>query len=176
VLAVGAAAAGVPVLRASQRPVAGLPGVRDVDLRRGSAELMDLLHAHDGPLLLVADEVDGWRDTDTSLLERFLVAAGTGQQLALGCRLDRALRSLRGPVAEVAALRTGILLGADASDGAVLGTVLPRRRSPALPGRGHLVVDGVAQVLQVAQMGTSSGRGGLDLLGGSGGEPGPPAS
>lgn len=156
VLALGAAAAKIRVLRACSRPVRALPGVQDVDLRRGTTELVELLVEHHGPLLLVVDEVDCWRETDAGLLDRFLSAAGTGQHLALGCRLDRALRSLRGPVAEVAALRTGVLLGADASDGALLGTVVPRRRGPATPGRGHLVVDGVAQVLQVARMATAA--------------------
>ncbi len=184
VLALGAAAAGIRVLRGCLRPATALPGVRDVDLRRGTAELVDLLVDHEGPLLLVVDEVESWRDIDAGLLERFLSAVGSGQHLALGCRLDRALRSLRGPVAEVAALRTGVLLGADASDGALLGTVIPRRRGPGAPGRGHLVIDGVAQVLQVAQAsGTVAASGEFESVpggrrnGGSGaGNSGTPAS
>lgn len=152
VLGLGAAAGGIRVLRALARPSPPLVGVRDVDMRRGTAELIELLVDHHGPLLLVVDEVDCWLDADTGVLERFLSAAGPGQQLALGCRLDRALRSQRGPVAELAALRTGILLAADASDGGLLGTIVPRRRGPSPPGRGHLVIDGAAQVVQVAQV------------------------
>ncbi len=149
-LACGAAAAGVPVLRAAVGPGPTLPGVEHLVVGAGAGGLMTRLVEHSGPLLLVADEVDRWTDDGAALLERFLTAAAPGQYLALGVRLDRALRSHRGPVAELAALRTGVLLQADSSDGVLLDATLERRRGPAPPGRGHLVVDGSAVPVQVA--------------------------
>lgn len=151
VLAAGAAAAGIHTVRVTIRPTASLPGVRDIDLRAGPDPLRSFLAGHTGPLLLVGDNAEELTDQPAAeLLLRFLAVAGAGQYLALGTRLDRALRSHRGPIAETAAFRTGVLLGADAMDGIVLDTVLPKRRTPAAAGRGHLITAGVAVALQVA--------------------------
>jgi len=150
VLALGAAAAGITVLRACQRPLSQLVGVRDVDMRTGEAVLQRILVDHHGPILLIADDVDQWPDPAADLLERFVMAAGPGQYPAIGTRLDRAGRARRGPIAEVAALRTGIMLQADAADGFLLDAVLPRRRGHIGPGRGHLVLAGIATPVQVA--------------------------
>ncbi len=152
VLAGGAAAAGIRTVRLTIRATAPLPGVRDIDLRAGTDPLLTFLAGHTGPLLLVGDNAEELAEQPVAeLLLQFLAVAGAGQYLALGTRLDRALRSHRGPIAETAAFRTGVLLGADAMDGIVLDTVLPKRRVPAAPGRGHLVTAGAAVAVQVAQ-------------------------
>ena len=153
VLAGGAVQAGIRVVRGCLQPLSAMSGVLDIDLRAGVAELRALLTEHQGPVLLIADDVDGWSEAGTDLLERFVTVAGPGQYLAAGCRLDRALRAHRGPITEVAALRTGILLHADSADGALLDAAIPRRRGQAGPGRGHLVLAGRVVPLQVAAVG-----------------------
>ncbi|MDQ6658532.1 MAG: FtsK/SpoIIIE domain-containing protein [Actinomycetota bacterium] len=151
VLAVGAASAGIPVVRTTLRQAAALPGVRNLDLRGGSAPLLEFLAGHSGPLLLLADDAAALSEHPAAeLLTRFLAVAGEGQYLVLGCRLEVAVRSHRGPIAEAAAFRTGVLLGADAMDAAVLGAVLPRRRTPSRPGNGHLVLAGNSSPVQLA--------------------------
>ncbi|MET3803705.1 S-DNA-T family DNA segregation ATPase FtsK/SpoIIIE [Nakamurella sp. UYEF19] len=156
VLALGGARAGIPVVRGTVQAQAAVPGVRDVDLRRGTSDLRQLLSDHQGPILLIADDLDRWSDDGSDLLERFLAAAGSAQYLALGSRLDRALRAHRGPIAEVAALRNGVLLQADTSDGTLLDVALPRRRGALVVGRGHLVVAGRAVPLQVAAVSSTT--------------------
>jgi S-DNA-T family DNA segregation ATPase FtsK/SpoIIIE len=153
VLAGGAAEAGIRVVRGCLQPLAALSGVRDVDVRAGAADLRTLLAEHHGPILLIADCVDGWSAAGMELLERFTSVAGAAQYLAIGCRLDRALRAHRGVVTEVAASRTGILLQADSADGALLDAAIPRRRRQDGPGRGHLVLAGRVVPLQVATLG-----------------------
>ena len=147
--ALGAAAAGLIVLRLTRRPVDRWPGVAELDTADGGTNLQHRLQAHQGPLLLVADS---WTDDDptTTVLQRFLNVAGPGQYLLLGTRLDLATRSYRGLTAETAAFRSGILLHAGSGDGHLLDTVLPRRTGVAPPGRGHLIVAGAAVPLQVA--------------------------
>ncbi len=151
VLAIGAIRAGIPTSRLLLRPTAPLAGARELDLRPGPDELLEFLARHQGPLLLIADDADQLAEHPAGeLLSRYLTVARSGQYLALGTRLDRALRSHRGPIAEAAAFRTGILLGADQLDGAVLDAALPKRRIVPPPGRGHLVVSGTVQPVQVA--------------------------
>ena len=160
VLAMAAATAGIPVVRACLRPIPPLPRPvssaqrwvqpRDFDLRDGATHLRQLLAEHEGPILLTADEADSWPEDGSALLERFVTVAGPGQYLAVGTRLDRALHCHRGPIAEVAMFRTGILLQADSADGALLDAVLPRRQGQLPAGRGHLVVSGQVTPIQVA--------------------------
>ncbi len=152
VLAAGAVEAGIRVVRGSHRPVSPLPGVLDIDLRAGTAGLRTVLAEHQGSILLVADDVPDWSETGADLLERFVTVAGPGQYLALGCRLDLALRAHRGPIAEVAALRSGVLLQAEAADGALLDARIPRRTGPFRAGQGHLVHRGEAVPIQVARL------------------------
>ena len=149
VLAVGAAAAGIRTLRVVVRPQPELSGVMDVDVSAGAGELFRALDNHDGPLVLVADDLTDEHPA-ADVLKAYLAAAGTGHHLLAGCRLDLAARSYRGLIAEVAAFRSGVLLQADAPDGAVLDAMLPRRRGPTRPGRGHLVMLGEVMPLQVS--------------------------
>lgn len=149
VLAQGAAAAGVRTLRVVVRPQPELSGVMDVDVSAGAGELFRALDNHDGPLVLVADDLTDEHPA-ADVLKAYLAATGTGHHLLAGCRLDLAARSYRGLIAEVAAFRSGVLLQADAPDGAVLDAVLPRRRGPTRAGRGHLVTLGEVMPLQVS--------------------------
>ena len=154
VLAVGAVGAGIPTVRLLLRAAPPLPGARDLDLRVGPDPLSAFLAGHQGPLLIVGDDADHLVEHPAGeLLSRYLTVAGTGQYMALGVRLDRAVRSHRGPIAETAAFRTGILLGADSLDGAVLDAALPKRRTLPPPGRGHLVISGAVQPVQLALIG-----------------------
>lgn len=154
VLAVGAVGAGIPTVRLLLRTAPPLPGAQDLDLRAGPDPLSRFLAGHQGPLLIVADNADQLVEHPAGeLLSRYLTVAGTGQYLALGVRLDLAARSHRGPIAETAAFRTGILLGADSLDGSVLDAVLPKRRTLPPAGRGHLVISGAVQPVQLALFG-----------------------
>lgn len=159
-LACGAARAGIPVLRTTGRPTAPWPGVGDIPVRAGAAELERRLVDHQGPLLVVVDGLDTDHPAHDLLL-RFLAVAGSGQFLIVGVRLDLAVRSHRGVVAEVATHRRGVLLQADAADGSMLDVRLPRRRGPLIPGRGHLVQDGEVAEVQIA-VPAHLGRSGLD--------------
>lgn len=148
VLAAGAAGAGVPVLQLTgTTPIRTALG-RRVPLTDGGAALEELLLAHEGPILLVADEPDD-QGRAADLLSRFLAVAGPGQLLAIGCRLDRALRAHRGLIADTAAHRTGVLLQATGSEGGLLDVSLPRRRDRPGAGRGHLVRLGRAEPIQI---------------------------
>jgi S-DNA-T family DNA segregation ATPase FtsK/SpoIIIE len=160
VLATGAVAAGITVVRAHPGPLPPLAGAQDLDLRRGPEGLERLLTDHRGAILLVVDDFGGAEAAIpdgggarslSALLERFVTVAGPGQYLALGSRLDRAVRAHRGPVAEVAAMRCGLLLQADSADGGLLDAVLPRRRGRMVPGRGHLIRPGTVEPVQVAE-------------------------
>ena len=150
VLARAAAGTGLSVLRLDARPAPPWPGVPTIDVRDGPEPAKRFLIDHEGPLLLVAEAPEE-DDPLAALLLRYLAAAGDGQHLALGCRLDRAQRSHRGLVREAAAFRTGVLLQADVADGHVLDVVLPRRRGQTRPGCGHLVRQGEVVTVQVAQ-------------------------
>ena len=153
-LALGAAASGIRVVRAAARPATTLPGVLDVDLRSGVEPLRRLLVDHEGPILVLADGLEGavWSDDALALLERFVTVCGPAQYLAVGARLDRALRSHRGLIAEVAAFRSGVLLQPDSADGSLFDVTVPRRRGRPPPGRGFLIRQGRAVPLQVARI------------------------
>ena len=151
VLARSALGLDVPVVALALRPGREQPGTRRVEVGMDGRELQDLLARHEGPLLLVADQVDEWAEHPAAaLLARFLTVAGQGQYLAAGCRMDRAHRGGRGLIGEIAAFRHGVLLQADAADGALLDAAVPRRRSAAGPGRGHLVGAGRVISVQIA--------------------------
>nr|WP_240188980.1 FtsK/SpoIIIE domain-containing protein [Nakamurella flavida] len=151
VLAQGALHLGVPVVELSRRAGEARTGGRVVPVDPDGADLEELLARHEGPLLLVVDELDTWSDHPAAaLLTRFLAVAGPGQHLAAGCRTDRAHRGSRGLIGEIAAFRHGVLLQADTGDGAILDAVLPRRRTAVGVGRGHLVHQGRVIPVQIA--------------------------
>jgi S-DNA-T family DNA segregation ATPase FtsK/SpoIIIE len=114
--------------------------------------LEEALSGCSGPTLLLVDDADTVED-ETGVLARWLSAAGPGSHLVAAGRAD-ALRRLYGHWTQPARdSRCGVLLAPDHDlDGDILGAVLPRHdRMAPLPGRGYLVVDGVAAGVQLAR-------------------------
>ena len=101
--------------------------------------------------MLLVDDADLLDDADGALAA-LLARPMPGLHVVAAGRPD-ALRTLYGHwTATVRRSRTGLLLRPDVDlDGDLLGVVLPRR-SPVAPGpgRGHLCLDGEAQLVQVA--------------------------
>jgi S-DNA-T family DNA segregation ATPase FtsK/SpoIIIE len=130
-----------------------------------------------GELLLVVDDADLVDDPDGQLAR--LVAGGQPGLTVVASARPGTLRSAYGHWTHaVRRSRRGLLLdGVDELDADLLGAVLPRdRRVPARPGRGWLVVDGVAlDVVQVARHGGTAGSGDPDRRCADGGA-GPQAS
>ncbi len=143
---------GVPVLQIVRIPITPAPaGLRQVSTRDGPAELESAFARHEGPLLVIADDGHELHETPAgAVLAKFLQFAGPGQNLILGVRADRLGRSYRGLIADLAAMRRGVLLQPDGQDGAAFDLQLPRRRRPGPPGRGLLADCGLAIPVQVA--------------------------
>ena len=116
----------------------------------------DLIAARrsDPDLCLLVDDVEL---VDGSPVEAPLVGVArlvddTDGVLVVASELARANAAFRGLVPEVARDGFGILLGASVpADGDVLGVRIDPERIRR-PGRGHLVVDGCATAIQVAQL------------------------
>ncbi|MER5789512.1 FtsK/SpoIIIE domain-containing protein [Streptomyces sp. NPDC001980] len=130
-------------------PLRDLPGLTALATAYG--DLAETLLRPAGPTLLLVDDADTV-DDDHGTLENWLATAGPGSHLVAAGRAE-ALRRLYGHwTGRARDSRCGILLSPDHDlDGDLLGTALPRHdRMAALPGRGYLVVDGVASGVQVA--------------------------
>jgi S-DNA-T family DNA segregation ATPase FtsK/SpoIIIE len=116
----------------------------------------DLIAARrsDPDLCLLVDDVelvDG-SPVEAPLVEVARLVDDTQGVLVVAGELARANGAFRGLVPEVARDGFGILLGASVpADGDVLGVRLDPERIRR-PGRGHLVVDGCATTIQVAQL------------------------
>jgi S-DNA-T family DNA segregation ATPase FtsK/SpoIIIE len=112
--------------------------------------LHDLARA-EVPVLIVVDDAE-LVDDDGTLTA--LLALGRDDLHVIAAGRPDLLRSTYGHwTAAVRRARLGVLLQPDPDlDGDLLGTVLPRRRRVApRPGRGYLVVDGQAQLVQLAR-------------------------
>ncbi|MFI0900266.1 FtsK/SpoIIIE domain-containing protein [Streptomyces sp. NPDC020983] len=150
---IAAAAADPPAVVAfapRRSPLREMPGL--TALVTDYAELAPALAQRSGPVLLLADDADTVPD-ELGVLGRWLAEAGPGAHLVAAGRSD-ALRRLYGHWTQVPRdSRCGVLLCPDHDlDGELLGTTLPRLdRMAALPGRGYLVVDGVAGGVQLAR-------------------------
>ncbi|NUS89001.1 MAG: FHA domain-containing protein [Streptomyces sp.] len=103
------------------------------------------------PVLLLADDADTVED-ERGFLEQWLSAPATGHHMIAAGRADTLRRSYGHWTGRTRDSRCGVLLCPDHDlDGDLLGTQLPRHdRMAPLPGRGYLVVDGVAAGVQVA--------------------------
>ncbi|GAA1104026.1 FtsK/SpoIIIE domain-containing protein [Streptomyces javensis] len=134
-------------------PLRDLPPGGEVAVVTAYAELEETLSGCFGPTLLLVDDADTVED-ELSVLERWLSAAATsGSHLIAAGRAD-GLRRLYGHWTQPARdSRCGVLLAPDHDlDGDLLGASLPRHdRMAPLPGRGYLVVDGVAGGVQLAR-------------------------
>jgi S-DNA-T family DNA segregation ATPase FtsK/SpoIIIE len=141
-------------------------------LARGSMVLTpqddaDLIAARrdDPDVCLLVDDVElvERSPAEEAIVQATRLVEGTTGFVAAAADLGRANAAFRGVVPEIARDGCGLLLGrGSATDGDVLGVRLdlPVERRP---GRGHLVVDGVAQPFQVARLdvsgpGTSTGE------------------
>ncbi|MER7790447.1 FtsK/SpoIIIE domain-containing protein [Streptomyces sp. NPDC097640] len=103
------------------------------------------------PALLLADDADTV-DDERGFLEQWLSFPATGHHLIAAGRADALRRAYGHWTQRARDNRCGVLLCPDHDlDGDLLGTELPRHdRMAPLPGRGYLVVDGVAAGVQVA--------------------------
>ncbi|WP_432044505.1 FtsK/SpoIIIE domain-containing protein [Streptomyces asiaticus] len=105
----------------------------------------------DRPALLLADDADTV-DDERGFLERWLSFPAAGHHLIAAGRADTLRRAYGHWTQPARDSRCGVLLCPDHDlDGDLLGTELPRHdRVASLPGRGYVVVDGVAAGVQVA--------------------------
>jgi S-DNA-T family DNA segregation ATPase FtsK/SpoIIIE len=131
-------------------PLRELPGL--TALVTEYAALEAALAPHPGPTLLLVDDADTVED-DLGVLDRWLSAAVPGHHLVAAGRADALRRTYGHWTQRARDSRCGILLAPDHDlDGDLLGTTLPRHdRLAALPGRGYLVIDGIAGGVQVAR-------------------------
>ncbi|ANP52938.1 S-DNA-T family DNA segregation ATPase FtsK/SpoIIIE [Streptomyces griseochromogenes] len=140
----------VVVFAPRRSPLRELAGAAALVTEYGDLEAA--LAPHPGPTLLLVDDADTVED-DLGVLDRWLSASPPGRHLVAAARAD-ALRRTYGHWTQGARdSRCGILLAPDHDlDGDLLGTTLPRHdRLAPLPGRGYLVIDGVAGGVQVAR-------------------------
>lgn len=145
-LAHQAVAAGIPTL-AIRTGGQSIPGA--IDIRAGVEPLRDALAAHQGPLLLIADNATDDHPA-AELLERFLVVCGPGQHLAVGTRPESLSRARRGFLRTALSHQRGLLLRPEPADGALFDIPVPRRAGSIVPGRGIWVEDGAATPVQIA--------------------------
>jgi S-DNA-T family DNA segregation ATPase FtsK/SpoIIIE len=140
----------VVALAPRRSPLRDLPGLTALATSYG--DLKEALLTADGPTLLLVDDADTV-DDDRGFLDGWLATAGPGSHLVAAGRAEALRRSYGHWTARARDSRCGILLVPDHDlDGDLLGTVLPRHdRMAAIPGRGYLVVDGVASGVQVAR-------------------------
>ncbi|MEJ7844612.1 MAG: FtsK/SpoIIIE domain-containing protein [Acidimicrobiales bacterium] len=149
----------VVVVAPRRSPLAALLGpaaaVGDATDAGAVAAALDVLAAGGaGPgrrAVLVVDDADAVDDPD-GRLAALAASPPPGVSLVVAARTD-ALRGAFGHwTRAVRRSRVGVLLRPDLSlDGELLGVVLPRRvATPARPGLGFVVVDGVAELAQLA--------------------------
>ncbi len=116
-----------------------------------SALLTDVLGGADRPLLVLIDDAD--RVTDTGgVLDTLVRTARPGLHVVAAGRPER-LRSHFGDwISAIRESGVGLVLRPDVDlDGDLFGVRLPRRRDAlGIPGRAYLVVDGTAELVQVA--------------------------
>ncbi|MEU7245354.1 FtsK/SpoIIIE domain-containing protein [Streptomyces sparsogenes] len=105
-----------------------------------------------GPKLLLVDDADVVED-ENGVIERWLSSAGFSAHMIAAGRADTLRRAYGHWTQRVRDSRCGVLLCPDHDlDGDLLSTELPRHdRMASLPGRGYLVVDGVATATQLAR-------------------------
>lgn len=114
--------------------------------------LVDAVRDATEPLLVLIDDADRVDDVD-SQLEKLVTATPTGVHVIASGRAD-ALRAAYGHwTRALRRSKTGVLLRPEVDlDGELLGVTLPRRSVIGMvPGRGWLVADGGASLIQVAE-------------------------
>ena len=102
-----------------------------------------------GPRLVLVDDCTEVSD-DGGRLAGLVAASPPGVHVVAAARPDRLRAAFGHWAAGLTGSRRGLLLRPDPLDGDLLGAVLPARLElPPLPGRGMLVADGRAEVVQV---------------------------
>ena len=130
----------------SESPLAEILGVDPV----APAELPDAL-AVSGPTLLLADDCLAI-DDPTGDLAGLVAAPPAGVHVIASARPTRLRQAYGHWAIELAASRAGILLQPESLDGDLLGARLPNRlASIDVPGRGFLVADGRACLVQLVR-------------------------
>ena len=153
--AMGAAArcAGIEVVVVADRPgdLAQLLGMEPVPVAEIGTH-----DAPDGRRLLLVDDAD--RVSDPAGLLAGLAAGRDGSCHLVASATAERLRSSYGHwLNEMRTCRTGVLFRPGPLDGDLLGATLPARLEPLpVPGRGLVVADGAAAVVQVALVGTAA--------------------
>ncbi|MEU1670290.1 FtsK/SpoIIIE domain-containing protein [Streptomyces sparsogenes] len=132
-------------------PLRNLPGLTALATTYDDLEQALLALPLDRPALLLADDADTV-DDERGLLEQWLSSPAAGHHLIAAGRADALRRAYGHWTQRARDSRCGLLLSPDHDlDGDLLGTELPRYdRMEPLPGRGYLVVDGIAAGVQVA--------------------------
>ncbi|MEU7246454.1 FtsK/SpoIIIE domain-containing protein, partial [Streptomyces sparsogenes] len=132
-------------------PLRDLPGLTALATTYDDLEQALLALPRDRPALLLADDADTV-DDERGLLEQWLSSPAVGHHLIAAGRADALRRAYGHWTQRARDSRCGLLLSPDHDlDGDLLGTELPRYdRMEPLPGRGYLVVDGIAAGVQVA--------------------------
>ncbi len=149
VLAEGLAGAGHPVaLVMEDAPPVGAEGLHLL-APHDREPLLELRRAHPDLAVLV-DDLDRLEDAPvTDVLREVVRRVDADRGVVVGSSSPLAATSVRGLVADVARGRAGLLLQPSSrSDGDPFGMRLPPL--PRLPGRGHLVLGGHAEEVQVA--------------------------
>ena len=103
-------------------------------------------------LVLLVDDIDRLEGSPVAdVITEILRRVDTDSGLVVATTTTQAATTrVRGPVAEIARWRTGILLQPSSrSDGDALGTRVPPL--PRVPGRGYFISDGRARELQIAR-------------------------
>jgi S-DNA-T family DNA segregation ATPase FtsK/SpoIIIE len=149
----GCPALEVHVVAPGRSPLATLvPGAHRLELAGTAGR--DPFERPGPPALVLVDDAER-ADDPLGLLEELLVPDRWCRPLvvAVAARNDAYRRTFAGLLREVRRSRLGFLLQPDADlDGELLGTTLPRRAPvPWVPGRGYLVADGVAALVQLAR-------------------------
>ena len=147
--AIGAAArtAGAHVVVVADRPgkLSALLGLEAVP-----AGSLDEAAGTDGRRLLLVDDADRIGDPAGSLAGLAASTAGRSHLVA-STTADRLRSSYGGWLHELRSCRTGVLFRPGPLDADLLGATLPARLALApVPGRGLVIADGAAEVMQVA--------------------------
>jgi S-DNA-T family DNA segregation ATPase FtsK/SpoIIIE len=118
-------------------------------IRATPADQIASVVAGRGPTLVLVDDALDLVDAEGGLA-RLVANPPPGLHLVVSARPDRYRAAYGHWAAEIKGSRAGLLLRPDPLDGDLLGQALPPRLDfPSLPGRGLLVVDAIAEVVQV---------------------------
>ena len=102
--------------------------------------------------LVLIDDADDIDDSD-GVLARLIGVRSSGCHVVAAASADRLRSSYGHWLHELRSCRTGVLFRPGPLDGDLLAATVPTRLTlPQLPGRGLIVVNGIASVAQIAQV------------------------